>query len=41
VLRGSQRNAIVSRTRAQVCYVLDSWLPALRDRLSRRQRADC
>ena len=39
MLRGSQRNAIVSRTRAQVCYVLDSWLPALRDRLSRRQRA--
>jgi hypothetical protein len=27
VLSGSQRNAIVSRTRAQVCYVLDSWLP--------------
>jgi hypothetical protein len=26
VLSGSQRNAIVSRTRAQVCYVLDSWL---------------
>jgi hypothetical protein len=25
-LSGSQRNAIVSRTRAQVCYVLDSWL---------------
>jgi hypothetical protein len=23
-LSGSQRNAIVSRTRAQVCYVLDS-----------------
>jgi hypothetical protein len=26
-LSGSQRNAIVSRTRTQVCYVLDSWLP--------------
>ena len=26
LLSGSQRNAIVSRTRAQVCYVLDSWL---------------
>jgi hypothetical protein len=25
-LSGSQRNAIVSRTRTQVCYVLDSWL---------------
>jgi hypothetical protein len=25
-LSGSQRNAIVSRIRAQVCYVLDSWL---------------
>jgi hypothetical protein len=25
-LSGSQRNAIVSRTRAQVCCVLDSWL---------------
>jgi hypothetical protein len=25
-LSGSQRNVIVSRTRAQVCYVLDSWL---------------
>jgi hypothetical protein len=25
-LSGSQHNAIVSRTRAQVCYVLDSWL---------------
>ena len=25
-LSGSQRNAIVSRTRAQVCFVLDSWL---------------
>jgi hypothetical protein len=26
LLSGSQRNAIVSHTRAQVCYVLDSWL---------------
>jgi hypothetical protein len=25
-LSGSQRNAIVSRTHAQVCYVLDWWL---------------
>jgi hypothetical protein len=25
-LSGSQHNAIVSHTRAQVCYVLDSWL---------------
>jgi hypothetical protein len=25
-LSGSQRNAIVSRTRTQVCYVLGSWL---------------
>jgi hypothetical protein len=36
-LSGSQRNAIVSRTRAQVCYVLDSSAAALRERLSRRQ----
>jgi hypothetical protein len=25
-LSGSQRNAIVSRTRTQVCYMLDSWM---------------
>jgi len=40
-LSGSQRNAIVSRTRAQVCYVLDSSAAALRERLSRQQRAVC
>jgi hypothetical protein len=37
VLSGSQRNAIVWSTRAQVCYVLDSSAAALRERLSRRQ----
>jgi hypothetical protein len=34
-LSGSQLNAIVSRTRTQVSYVLDSSAAALRERLSR------
>ncbi len=33
-LSGSQRNAIVSRTRAQVCFVLDSWLRHVSDFLA-------
>jgi hypothetical protein len=42
VLSGSQRNAIVSCTRAQVCYVLDSWqLRHYASDFLARQRAVC
>jgi hypothetical protein len=41
-LSGSQRNVIVSRTRAQVCYVLDSWqLRHYASDFLARQRAVC